>query len=67
MSLLCWRFHSGADGGRARFGARLKIVASIEDTGVITRILAHRDRASGKARPQRALQSARAPPGKSAV
>jgi hypothetical protein len=33
----------------ARCGARLKVVASIEDPGVIARILAHRDRASGRA------------------
>jgi len=48
-------------------GARLKIVASIEDPGVIARILAHRDRASGRAQPERALHAARAPPGQSAV
>jgi hypothetical protein len=51
----------------ARCGARLKIVASIEDPGVIVRILAHRDRASGRAQPGRALHAARAPPGQSAV
>jgi hypothetical protein len=51
----------------ARYVARLKIVASIEDPGVIVRILAHRDRASGRAQPERALHAARAPPGQSAV
>ncbi|MFN7428126.1 MAG: IS91 family transposase, partial [bacterium] len=35
----------------ARWGARLKIVASIEGPGVIARILAHRDRPSGSAQP----------------
>jgi hypothetical protein len=51
----------------ARCGARLKIVSSIEEPAVIARILAHRDRASGSAQPERALHAARAPPGKSAV
>jgi len=50
-----------------RCGARLKLVASIEDPGVIGRILAHRDRASGRAQPERALHAARAPPGQWAV
>jgi hypothetical protein len=50
-----------------RCGARLKIVASIEAPGVIARILAHRDRASGRAQPERALHAARAPPGESVV
>jgi hypothetical protein len=53
--------------GCTRCGARLKIVTSIEDPGVIARILAHRDRASGRAQPQRALHAARAPPGQPAV
>ena len=51
----------------ARCGARLKIVASIEEPGVIARILAHRDRASGRLQPQPALPAARAPPVRSAV
>ena len=51
----------------ARCGARLKIVASIEDPGAIARILAHRDRVSGGIQPQRALHAARAAPGQSAV
>ncbi|MFO0327611.1 MAG: hypothetical protein ACK53A_06380 [Gemmatimonadota bacterium] len=51
----------------ARYVARLKIVASIEASGVIARILVHRDRASGRAQPVRALHAARAPPGKPAV
>ena len=50
-----------------RCGARLKIVASIEDPGVIARMLAHRDRASDRAQPQRALHAARAPPRQWAV
>jgi hypothetical protein len=40
-------------------------VASIEDPGVIARILAHRDHALGRVQPQRALYAARAPPGES--
>jgi len=51
----------------ARCGARLKIVASIEEPGVIARILAHRDRASGRLQSQPALPAARAPPVRSAV
>jgi hypothetical protein len=51
----------------ARCGSRLKIVASIGEPGVIARILAHRDRVSGSAQPERALHAARAPPGQSAV
>ena len=51
----------------ARCGARLKIVASIEDPGVIARILAHRDRASDRPQEQRVLHAARAPPGQWAV
>jgi hypothetical protein len=48
-------------------GTRLKIMASIEDPGVIARILAHRDRASDRPQEQRVLHAARAPPGQSAV
>jgi len=51
----------------ARCGSRLKIVASIEDPGVIARMLAHRDRALDKPQEQRVLHAARAPPGQSAV
>jgi len=50
----------------ARYVARLKIVASIEEPRVIVRILAHRDRASGRAQTERALHAARTLPGQSA-
>jgi hypothetical protein len=40
----------------ARCRSRLKIVASIEEPGVIARILAHRDRSSGRTQPERALR-----------
>ena len=46
-----------------RCGARLKIVASIEDPGVIARILAQGDHASDRSQAQRVLHAARAPPG----
>ena len=51
----------------ARCGARLKLVASIEDPGVIARMLAHRDRASDRPQEKRVLHAARAPPGQWAV
>jgi hypothetical protein len=51
----------------ARCGARLKIVASIEDLGVIARILAQGDHASDRSQEPRVLHAARAPPGQWAV
>ncbi len=51
----------------ARCGARLKIVASIEDPGVIARMLAHGDHASARLQEQPVLHAARAPPGQWAV
>ena len=47
----------------ARCGARLKIVASIEDPAVIARILAQGDHASDRSQEPRVLHAARAPPG----
>ena len=51
----------------ARCGARLKIVASIEDPAVNARILAQGDHASDRSQEPRVLHAARAPPGKSAA
>ena len=42
----------------ARCSGRLKVIASIEDPAVITRILAHLDRASGEVQPELAPISA---------
>ncbi|MCI0436641.1 MAG: transposase [Gemmatimonadetes bacterium] len=46
----------------ARCHGRLRVIASIEDPEVITRILAHLDRASGTPEPELAPRAARAPP-----
>jgi hypothetical protein len=46
----------------ARCHGRLQVIASIEDPAVITRILAHLDRTSGRSKPELAPLTARAPP-----
>ena len=51
----------------ARCGARLKMVASIEDPAVIARILARLDRGSDSPQVEPVLHAARAPPGRSVV
>ncbi len=51
----------------ARCHGRLQVIASIEDPAVITRILAHLDRTSGRSEPELAPPPARAPPVHSAL